>query len=45
MFNWISKLLSKEEQQPDIFSAKYEEYLLKKYGKSDEWNCFFVNCF
>ena len=38
MFNWISKLLSKEEQQPDIFSAKYEEYLLKKYGKSDEWN-------
>ena len=30
--------MSKEEQQLDIFSAKYEEYLLKKYGKSDEWN-------
>ena len=38
MFNLISKLFSREEQQPDIFSAKYEEYLLKKYGKSDEFN-------
>lgn len=38
MFNLISKLFSREEQPPDIFSAKYEEYLLKKYGKSDEFN-------
>ena len=38
MFNLISRLFSREEQQPDIFSTKYEEYLVKKYGKSDEFN-------
>lgn len=37
MFNLINKLFNKEEKQP-IFSKKYEEYLLKKYGKSDKIN-------
>ena len=38
MLNFIDKLFSREEQQPDIFSTKYEEYLFKKYGKSDVFN-------
>ena len=38
MLNFIDKLFSREEQQPDIFSTKYEEYLFKKYGKSVVFN-------
>lgn len=38
MFNLINKLFNKEEKQPDMFSSRYEDYLLKKYGKSDEIN-------
>ena len=38
MFDFINKLFNKEEKQPNIFSPKYEEYLLKKYGRSDTFN-------
>ena len=38
MFNLINKLFNKEEKQPNIFSPRYEEYLLKKYGKIDNIN-------
>lgn len=38
MFDLINKIFKREEKQPDIFSAQYEEFLLKKYGKSDEVN-------
>lgn len=35
MLRFINKLFNNEEKQPDIFSPKYEEYLLRKHGKSD----------
>lgn len=38
MFGFINKLFNKEAKQPNIFSPKYEEYLLKKYGRSDTFN-------
>ena len=38
MLSFINKLFEKKEKQPNMFSPRYEEYLLKKYGKSDEIN-------
>lgn len=38
MFNFIDKLFSREEQQPNTFSTKYEKYLFEKHGKSDLFN-------
>ena len=39
MFKLFNKLFSNHSNNiPDIFSPKYEEYLLKQYGNADKIN-------